>query len=101
MAKIIELKTSGEMNLLDVNQEELLRELQRIVGGYIETVPIPGAGLLMVVNEEGLTRDMTINVKASALADQFIFGPAAILSVGDVGDGELDLVGLDYKEAEA
>lgn len=100
MAKIIEIKVNGEMNLLDVSEDAMLPKLQGIVGGYIETVPINGSGLLMVVNEEGLIREMTINSKASALADQFIFGPAAIVSVGYNEYGELDLVGIDHKEAE-
>ncbi len=43
-----------------------LEELQGIVGGYIDIVPL-WPGWLMVVNDDGLLRDLPLNAVASLL----------------------------------
>lgn len=47
-----------------------LEDMQAIVDGYIEVVPIPqfdGDNLVMIVNEEGSLRNLAVNDGASAL----------------------------------
>ena len=44
-----------------------LQELQGFVGGYIELVRLPGKQF-MVVNEEGLLKDLPSNFGASLIA---------------------------------
>ena len=56
-----------------------LDELQKIVGGYIETINLPG-GSLMVVNEEGLLDGLPSNRLASRLAYQPIVGNAVVMA---------------------
>lgn len=57
-----------------------LAELQQMVGGYIEVVPL-SEGQLMVLNEEGKLRGLAVNREATVVALPF-------LGVGDfiVGD---------------
>ena len=45
-----------------------LQELQSLVGGYIEVLPISG-DRLMVVDEDGVMRGLAPNLEAEILAD--------------------------------
>jgi hypothetical protein len=54
-----------------------LRELQGLVGGLIEPVPIPSEPrFMLLVDEEGLLKDKSVNAEASGLAQQRIVGTA-------------------------
>lgn len=53
-----------------------LEALQGLVGGYIETVPVGKA--LMLVNEEGKLRGLPVNL---ALGPELIVGPAVFVGV--------------------
>lgn len=44
-----------------------LKELQQLVGGYIETLPV-ATDQLMVVNEEGKLMNLPINKRATEIA---------------------------------
>lgn len=58
-----------------------LKVMQDTVKGYIETVPVPVLpGVIMVVNEEGRLKDMAYNPFASMLAEQYIVGPALLVT---------------------
>jgi len=54
------------------------KEAQTFVGGYVETVSIPGVGVLLV-NEDGLSLRLPFNLTATALAGRPIVGPAVLL----------------------
>ena len=54
-----------------------LKELQAYVEGYIEIVYVED-NVIMVVNEEGMLRDMHFNPIASKIARQPIFGNALL-----------------------
>lgn len=54
-----------------------LKQLQRMVGGYIETVKLP-PDLLMVVNEEGRQLGLQMNRKASRRAMVRLHRPMVI-----------------------
>lgn len=84
-----------------------LKEMQELVGGYIETVPTviashwadeKGVSILMVVNEEGKLRGLYWNPKATTLyghSPDYIAGNALI--VGVKGD---ELIALKRSAAE-
>lgn len=44
-----------------------LKELQQLVGGYIETLPV-ATDQLMIVNEEGKLMNLPINKRATEIA---------------------------------
>ena len=73
MAKII--KASGEFVAIEPKNGKnfSLEELQSIVGGYIEIVYLSD-GSLMVVNEEGLLKELPYNLVASGIAGFYIVG---------------------------
>lgn len=68
----------------EVDIENTLEALQNAVDGYIETVPIrfiPPDKAVMIVNEEGLLKGMTMNRTASLYAGRFIVGNALVVGV--------------------
>lgn len=64
-----------------VNIENTLEAMQRIVGGFIESVTLMQGACAMLVNEEGLLLSMKPNILASHLAQQRIVGPAIVVGV--------------------
>ena len=51
-----------------------LGELNTIVDGYIEIVRIPNSKDILIVNEDGLQKNLPYNVLASVYANQRIVG---------------------------
>lgn len=80
--------------------EPLHRSLGEAVGGYIEVVHPLGLSspFLMIVNEEGLLKDLPLNMAASYLSGRPIVGNAVIMKEGIV-HGEHDIVGLSNADA--
>ena len=72
------LKTTGEVWEVEPNNKTdfSLKELQDIVGGYIEIVHLPNKEC-MVVNEDGVYMELPINRKASNMYQRNVI-------VGDV-----------------
>jgi hypothetical protein len=60
-------------------EDTTLKKLQLAVGGYIEALNL-GNGKYLVVNEEGLIRNLPINPSASRLYGRPIVGNAVICS---------------------
>ena len=82
--------------------ETMLHDLQAAVDGYIEIVrPFGSSGghLVMVVNDEGLLRDLPANSIGSLLYGDMIAGTVVIMKEG-FRDGEPDLIGLTDEEAD-
>jgi hypothetical protein len=73
------IHTSGdETETIPKNGSDFeLAELQDIVGGLIECIPLT-KGRLLVVNEEGLLENLPINTKASLLVGLPIVGTVVI-----------------------
>lgn len=75
-----------ETVLLASTENERLRELQRMVGGYIEVVPLP-EDQYMVLNENGKISCLPYNTTATTLGrdagaimpDDFVAGVAVIV----------------------
>lgn len=63
-----------------------LDELQTLVGGYIEMVRIPGdvGRRMFFVDEEGLLRGLSPNVRASHIAGRLLVGNALLCSPQEV-----------------
>ena len=82
------ISTNGEVDsiFLPEDDESRLRQLQGIVGGYIEAVSLPGERY-MVINENGKDGPHMINHTATAIAHEteaimdsdYIAGVAVIL----------------------
>lgn len=61
-----------------------LEELQAHVGGYIERVNVPGIGhATFYADEDGLSKGLPENPRASEIAGQRIVGPVLIVSRGN------------------
>jgi hypothetical protein len=75
--KVIKLLTDGRAILADVPNE--LEELQKAVGGYIETVS--RAGFVLVCDEEGRLKGKPDNETASRLVGISIVGDALVCGV--------------------
>ena len=71
--------TSQTIQILDKPRKDMLPLLQGLVAGLIEIVNL-GEGWTMIVNEEGLPRDLMMNEAASVLANQYIVGDVVILT---------------------
>lgn len=74
----------NDRSVEEIEIENTLEALQKVVDGYIETVTLIGGYAVMIVNEEGLLRGMPSNLTASAVAARKIVGPALVVGV----DGE-------------
>lgn len=72
MARGVHVTPSGKMTVVEIDQREgadVLAQLQKQVGGLIESVPLDN-GAVMYVNEEGLIRGYFPNRWASNYANQ-------------------------------
>lgn len=62
-----------------------LEELQKAVNGYIEVVTIPMLpNGILIVNEEGLLKDMAYNPLASMIAGQQIVGDVLLMRMTEL-----------------
>jgi hypothetical protein len=69
-----------ELKVLTTKEEKpSLKEAQDFVGGLVELVNLPN-GDQMLVNEEGIMKELPINEPASSALDQPVLGNAIILA---------------------
>lgn len=88
-AYVIRIKTTGEIETVEIDSDNLLSELQRLVGGYIQICPMNPNGMLskaqaLVVNEEGKLNSMAYNAAATQIygnPNDHIVGDAIIVKV--------------------
>lgn len=79
------IKISGEHEAIEPANGKAftLQELQNVVGGYIELIPIHSgdyADMLLIVNEEGLLKpNPQLNEEASKIAGRRIVGQVIIV----------------------
>jgi hypothetical protein len=74
------LKTDGTEEEIVL---ESLNQIQTLIDGYFEQINVEG-GLLMV-NEDGISRNLPLNDKASQLAQQPIRGDVIFATHDEVG----------------
>lgn len=100
--KVIAITTDNIISIeeLEIINGSMLEGLQQIVGGYIEIVSPVNLDdpLRLVCNEEGLLKELPVNVVGSLLYGTLqhgypIVGNIAILQEG-WRDGEPDIVGI-------
>jgi hypothetical protein len=77
------LKLEG-LSITETEIKNTLEALQAAVDGFIEAVTLVQDRAVMLVNEEGLLRDLPLNPVASAVANTQIVGTAIVVGV----DGE-------------
>lgn len=93
---LIKIGADGTVTLLEV--EPTLENLQKIVGGYIETVRTWIPDIVMIVNEEGKMKDKPLNSKASSLINTYdcIVGDVVLVQEWDE-----EFVGISEAAAKA
>ena len=75
--------------------DNTLKALQRIVGGYIETVTITD-GVVLICNEEGKIRDLPVNCTVAGIPDR-LYGTVIIAGTeGDEFTDIPDFITLDF-----
>lgn len=79
MATLIKTNGTEEQIIL-----ESLQQIQTLIDGYIEQINVDG-GVLMI-NEDGISQNLPLNDKASALAQQPIRGNVIFATHEEVGD---------------
>lgn len=79
--QLIVLDEYGGVGVKTTEKHPELKELQRIVDGYIEVVSfnLQGGHYLMIVDEDGVFNNKKFNCRASEVYGNQIFGPAVIL----------------------
>lgn len=105
--KAVTITTDNIVSIVEVksNGSPLYKQMNEAVGGHYENV-YPRRlkeGFVMVVNEEGLLKDLPLNIIGSYLYEsdkhgQPIVGNVIILKLGHF-QGEPDVVGLTDDEA--
>ena len=74
------LKVEGR-SITEIDIPNTLEALQAAVDGYIETLQLVPDQAVMIVNEEGLLKDLEVNTFASAIAGTMIVGTALVCGV--------------------
>jgi hypothetical protein len=95
--KAIVLPVEGDVTEVEVGD---WRDLGKLVGGWIEIAPTPGAPFTMYVNEEGKINGLPFNARADRLANRYrtwedpLVGPAVLVgpptAAGDDTEFTLD-----------
>jgi len=83
MKKFQILKTNGDKVSQSFNDNLSLEDLQKIVGGYIEFLPLKD-NKFMIVNEDGKCINLPINIQATFIAknsniNDFIVGDVVVI----------------------
>ena len=90
--KIAFIPADGPVKLHDLDPEDTLSQLQRLVGGFIEAVQVDGEATLWL-NEDGKAESLPVNVRSHALV-------AHLLQANDFIVGDCVLTGYDLEEGE-
>lgn len=61
------IEANGDTKAMTMDRKLTLTEMQKIVGGLIEYVPLPDGYGDIVVNEEGLLMGLPINTQATEM----------------------------------
>lgn len=101
---IIQIKPDGGIKKIEVpGGGPDLELLQKLVEGFIETVPTkyPGGDSLLICNEEGLLRGMPKNEIATKVSKAYaLMGPAVLLELYYNQEiGEYDFIGYSLEAA--
>jgi uncharacterized protein DUF3846 len=95
MIQVMVIRSNGKWETREHQEEPQLEDLQALVGGYIEMVPMrfkfAGKPAVMYVNEDGLQKKLPPNEAASSLCGGFytIVGTAVLVQISE---GAADLL---------
>jgi len=94
------IPVTGPCYTVDIHNDDSLRELQELVGGYIEAVPVPdfipdAMNGTCYVNEDGIAQGLEPNMRAT----DFMV-PGVGLMWGDYIKGNMVLFGYDPMTGE-
>ena len=75
------LKVNGEIEYVKPKKETFtLKEMQKMVGGYVEVLPCPKLEKSVVIgDEEGKLKGKPINIRASKTLGYVVVGDIAII----------------------
>ena len=76
--EIVVKKFFTDGRIEDVNAELSLEEMQEFVGGYIEAVATGVAGVVLIVNEDGIRLDLPPNSNATTQVKRGVWVAGAI-----------------------
>lgn len=84
---------------IDCEPEDLNQVLHELLNGFFEIVRPRGCPphILMLVDDEGILKDLPYNPLAASLYGQYIAGKAILMREGFI-NGEPDIVGLSADE---
>jgi hypothetical protein len=86
--KLTTITVDGSITSRTISKPPLLEELQKIVGGYIETVPYfntyEGERAVAFCNEKGKLHNLPLNITATALWMRQVQGAIADALVGNI-----------------
>ena len=89
-----------ELHPYDAAEEIPLEDLQRLVGGYIETVPGPAPDTLVIVDDDGKYKAYLINLPATALLMPYLVSDYFVGTVVLAAKSGEEIVGFDLQTAE-
>ena len=91
MSKATKSQVQGTLVKIDGTHEDIVREgdswklkdLQKLVGGYVELIPLPSGGKVMLADEEGMLKHLKTNELATTYAGRPIVGDVIIIQRRD------------------
>lgn len=91
MTKAIVIHVDESVSAIDI--DPTLERLQKLVGGYIEYVPVAPSGFkvdVAIVNEEGIPQDLPANPVASYLLNRPLRGDVVVIGQNPDYDDDED-----------
>ena len=88
MTKGIKIMPNGSASHIEFDG---LKDMQDVVGGFIECASEPTDNYDVYVNEEGLPKGLPLNILASLISGRKLLGPALVTGKPDE-DGEITSV---------
>lgn len=90
--KALQIDINGNMNTVEITGKTIEQQnecIHNLLGGYFECVHL-SADAVMLVDDEGLIKNLAVNATASRIADySFLFGTALIVGLMWDNDGDV------------
>ena len=90
--KALQINTDGTRQMVDITGETIEQQndsIYSILGGYFDLIRL-GMNAAMLVDDEGLLKELEINVAAMMISGYpMIAGTALIVGLEDTPDGEI------------
>ena len=82
----LHFKANGNIEILNINKDNLLKDLQKAVGGYIEIFKLgdPQEHKCLVLNEEGRLFDLPLNPHFT----KGFYGDVVLIETDDLNGGQ-------------